>query len=86
MDTASTHTPTPPPSLPHCEAPGETHGSACLWDREKRSWAKQTPNTVTPVSFTSMAQVPRDRLSSRQQGDTVGGTHDPMPLGATLLE
>ena len=39
-----------------------------------------------PVSFTSIAQVPRNRLSSRKKGEAVGGKLSPTQHWSTLLK
>lgn len=54
--------------------------------RTWRSYTKHTPNTVIPVSFTSMAQVPSSRLSSRRRGDLVPGKWSVTTSVSTLLE
>lgn len=45
-----------------------------------------TPNTVMPVSFTSMAQVPTNTLMTRQHTDTVGGRTSSVKQTPTLLK
>lgn len=45
-----------------------------------------TPNTVMPVSFTSMAQVPTNTLMTRQHTDTVGGRTSSVRQTSTLLK
>lgn len=44
-----------------------------LWQITRPSYTTHTPKTVTPVSLTNMAQVPRNKARSRKQGDTVDG-------------
>lgn len=39
-----------------------------------------------PVSFTSMAQVPNNRLRARDKTDTVGGNSSAVLLADTLLK
>jgi hypothetical protein len=39
-----------------------------------------------PVSFTSMAQVPRNKLSSRKKGEAVVGKHCPAQPWSRLLQ
>lgn len=54
-----------------------TYSLRLLQEREKKSYTKHTPNTVTPVSFTSIAHVPRNKLSSKKNGEAVGGKCSP---------
>lgn len=57
-----------------------------LWLSTRPSYRTHTPNTVIPVSFTSIAQVPNSRLSSRDQDETVGGALSPEQPSPTLLK
>ena len=57
-----------------------------MWQSSRASYRTQTPNTVTPVSLISMAQVPRNRLAPRAQGDSVHGTELSDGTAPTHLE
>lgn len=52
----------------------------------RKSYSTHTPNTVMPVSLTSMAQVPSNRLASKQPADTVEGRESSEACTPTLLK
>lgn len=51
-----------------------------------RSYTKHSPNTVMPVSFTSIAQVPRNKSSIGKKEEAMGGKHSPTQHWPTLLK
>ncbi len=63
-----------------------TYEMSGLRHSTRKSYRTHTPNTVTPVSFTSMAQVPNNRLRASDETDTVGGNSSAIRLADTLLK
>lgn len=63
-----------------------TYEKRGLRQSTRPSYSTHTPNTVTPVSLTSMALVPRKRQSTREHGDTVEGKESDMLPADTLLK
>ncbi|GAA6084983.1 uncharacterized [Tachysurus ichikawai] len=61
----------------------ETRG---LRQRARPSYSTHTPNTVTPVSLTSMELVPRSRQSAREYGDATEGKQSDSLHADTLLK
>lgn len=51
----------------------------------RASYRRQTPNTVMPVSLTSMAHVPSSKLMSKAAGDSVPGRESSEEAAPTLL-
>lgn len=64
----------------------DTYEMSGLRQSTRKSYRTHTPNTVMPVSFTSMAQVPNNRLRDSDKADTVGGNSSAILIADTLLK